>query len=839
MDVKKVGRVVAQLAALTLLAVAVLPLSTALSQTSARAPVVPTPQAVPAPQASAHTAPTARGLVDQYCVVCHNQKAMTAGVSLEGIDFSNPSANAAIMERVLRKVRTGEMPPAGMPRPPAPALTAFTKSLESTLDQAGAAHPNPGRPAIHRLNRAEYSNAIRDILALDIQPGSSLPVDDSGYGFDNIGDVLSVSPALLEKYMSVARLISRLAVGNTSVKPSVEDFPARQDGPGAGGGDRNERVSDDLPFDSRGGFVLRYYFPVDAEYVIRVKLNQGGGGGGEGKSRWEVRQAIPAGLRSIGVTFLRESAKSEVVPGGRRGGAAAAAAAAGGDGGTQPGAKVQPPQAELDLRLDGAKLKRFEVPEFGPTPQVTGITLDGPYNVTGPGNTPSRARIFVCHPATTKDEEPCARTILATVGRRAFRRPVTDADLRPLMAFYQSGRAERDFDFGIEKALRAMLVSPDFLFRIEQDPRGKQPGGAAQWAALQPDKSAASGPGSVYRISDLELASRLSFFLWSSVPDDQLLDLAEKGKLKDPAVLDRQVHRLLDDPRSASLVSNFAGQWLYIRNLAQQKPDPDAFPEFDESLRQAFRQETELFFQNILREDCSVMDLLDANYTFLNQRLAEHYGIPNIYGPQFRKVTLTDPNRGGLLGQGSILTVTSYPNRTSVVQRGKWILDNLLGSPPPPKPPDIPELEAHSKDGRQLTMREQMELHRSNAICASCHARMDPIGFALENFDGVGKWRDQDGGAAIDASGKLPGGVQFQGPAGLKKLLVANYGYQFETTVTEKLLTYALGRGLEYYDKPAVRSIIRQAASDNYRMSALVTAIVKSTPFQMRRTPEQ
>jgi hypothetical protein len=836
MDAKQVGRAVPggravpKWVAVTLLAATIFPSKSALSQTSAQP--VPTSQAANAPHAL-----TPRGLVEQYCVVCHNQKTLTAGVSLEGIDFSNPAANAAIMERVLRKVRTGEMPPAGMPRPPAPVLTAFTKSLESTLDQAAAAHPNPGRPAIHRLNRAEYSNAIRDILALDIQPGASLPVDDSGYGFDNIGDVLSLSPALLEKYMSMARLVSRLAVGDTSVKPSAEDFSARQDTPGATGGDRNERVSDDLPFDSRGGFVLRYYFPVDAEYVIRVKLNQGGAG--EGKSPREVRQAIPAGLRTIGVTFLRESAKSEVVPGGRRGGAAAPAAAAGGDGGTQPGVKVQPPQAELDLRLDGARLKRFEVPETAAAPQVTGITIDGPYSVTGPGETPSRARIFVCHPATSKEEEPCARTILATVGHRAFRRPVTDADLRPLMAFYQSGRAERDFDFGIEKALRAMLVSPDFLFRIEQDPRPGVPGGAAPRAALKPVNDAAISPGSVYRISDYELASRLSFFLWSSVPDDQLLDLAEKGKLKDPVVLERQVRRLLDDPRSDSLVSNFAGQWLYIRNLAQQKPDPDAFPEFDESLRQAFRQETELFFQNILREDCSVMDLLDANYTFLNQRLAEHYGIPNIYGPQFRKVTLTDPNRGGLLGQGSILTGTSYPNRTSVVQRGKWILDNLLGSPPPPKPPDIPELEAHSKDGRQLTMREQMEIHRSNAICASCHARMDPIGFALENFDGVGKWRDQDGGAPIDASGKLPGGVQFQGPAGLKKLLVASYGYQFETTVTEKLLTYALGRGLEYYDKPAVRSIIRQAAADNYRMSALVTAIVKSTPFQMRRTPEQ
>ncbi len=474
--------------------------------------------------------------------------------------------------------------------------------------------------------------------------------------------------------------------------------------------------------------------------------------------------------------------------------------------------------AELDLRLDGVKLQRFQVPQGQNPPQATGVTISGPYNVTGPGDTPSRARIFVCRPATAKDEEPCARNILASVGRRAFRRPLTDADLKPLLTFYRGGREERDFDFGIEKALRAMLVSPDFLFRIEQDPQG-------------------SVPGSAYRISDLELASRLSFFLWSTVPDDQLLELAEQGKLKDPAVLDQQVHRLLDDPRAESLVSNFDGPWLYIRNLAQQKPDPDVFPEFDESLRLSFKRETELFFQNIVREDRSVMELLDANYTFLNQRLAEHYGIPNIYGAQFRKVTLNDPNRGGLLGQGSMLTVTSYPNRTSVVQRGKWILDNLLGSPPPPPPP-VPDLKPHAPDGRLLTMREAMEQHRSNAICQSCHARMDPIGFALENYDGVGKWRDKDAGNPIDVSGKLPGGIQFEGAPGLKKILVSNYRDQFEDTVTDKLLTYALGRGLEYYDRPAVRSIMRQAARDNFRISALISAIVKSTPFQMRRTAE-
>jgi len=473
----------------------------------------------------------------------------------------------------------------------------------------------------------------------------------------------------------------------------------------------------------------------------------------------------------------------------------------------------------LDLRLDGRKLQRFQVPQSGAPPQVSSVVVGGPYKVTGPGDTPSRSHIFVCRPATAKDEEPCARKILSTLGRRAFRRPVTDADIKPLLSFYREGRRERDFEYGIEKALRAMLVSPDFLFRIEHDPGG-------------------SSTDAVYRINDFELASRLSFFLWSSIPDDPLLDLAERGQLKSPVVLQQQVRRMLDDSRSESLVANFAGQWLYLRSLAQVKPDPDAFPEFDESLRQSFQRETELFFQNILREDGSVIELLDANYTFLNQRLAEHYGIPRIYGSQFRKTALTDPNRGGLLGQGSLLTVTSYPNRTSVVQRGKWILENLLGAPPPPPPPDVPDLKPHGKDGKLLTMREQMEQHRTNPICSSCHARMDPIGFALENYDGVGKWRSQDNGSAIDATGKLPGGAQFNGPAGLKKLLLASYRDDFVATVTEKLLTYALGRGLEYYDQPAVRSIARQAARDNYRMSALITAVVQSTPFQMRRTPE-
>ena len=727
-----------------------------------------------------------------------------------------PPATRAILERVLRKLRTGEMPPAGMPRPAAPVVAAFTKSLEESLDRAAAANPNPGRPAVHRLNRVEYSNAIRDVLALDIRPGASLPVDDSGYGFDNIGDVLSISPALLEKYMSAARMVSRLAVGDTNIKPSVEDLPARRDGPGGGGRERNERVSDDLPFDSRGGFALRYYFPVDAEYVIRVTARPGRRPGGDRKL--EIRQPVAAGLRTIGVTFLRESAKPEIALLGGRGAPPPPPPQAGGPGG--PGGRPLAPMAELDLRLDGVKLKRFEVPENNNPPQATGLTISGPYNITGPGDTPSRARIFVCHPASAKDEEPCARTILAARRHTAPSavRSRTPTSSRCWLSIAAAARSATSISASRRRCARCWFLPTSFSAssRIRRAPR----------------------PATVYRISDLELASRLSFFLWSTVPDDQLLDLAEKGKLRDPAVLDAQVRRLLDDPRADSLVSNFAGQWLYIRNLEQQKPDPDIFPEFDESLRQSFQRETELFFQNIVREDRSVMELLDANYTFLNQRLAEHYGIPNIYGAQFRKVTLTDPNRGGLLGQGSILTVTSYPNRTSVVQRGKWILDNLLGSPPPPPPQNF-DLESKGHDGRVLTMREAMELHRSNAdlsILPRAHGPHRVRAGKLRRRGQVARSGCRRRRSTLRANS--PAASSLRGRPGSKKILVSNYRDQFEDTVTEKLLTYALGRGLEYYDKPAVRSIMRQAERDNFRISALIGAIVKSTPFQMRRTPE-
>jgi mono/diheme cytochrome c family protein len=742
---------------------------------------------------AAAVAQTGPALVNQYCTGCHNQKLKTGGVALDNLDGKNVGADAGTWEKVLRKFAAGEMPPAGLPRPNATTSAAFTKWLGDQLDQAAAAHPDPGHPTIHRLNRAEYSNAIRDLLALDIDPGAKLPADDSGYGFDNIGDVLSLSPILIERYMSAARTVSRLAVGDADIKPDTYQF----DVPRQKGFNR-ARVSDDLPFDSNGGLTLTYDFPADGEYLFKIK--------GPGGKAYEERLQVKAGARTVGVTFLGESELPEVVTGlnfGRRGAAALV--------------PPVPTPGKMDLRLDGARLKLFDI-FYTTVPQLSAITISGPFTVAGPGDTPSRQRIFVCQPANEKEELPCADKILATLARRAYRRNVTRSDVSPLIGFYQMGRRNGSFDKGIQMALRAMLVSPDFLFRIERDPVG-------------------AGPGSVHHVSDFELASRLSFFLWSSIPDDELLNLAEQGKLKDPAVVSAQVARMLDDRRSKAFVSNFAGQWLYLRNLSQAKPDPDAFPEYDPALRQGFQRETELFFNAILRENRPVTDLLAADFTYLNERLAQHYGIPNVYGSQFRRVALENQNRGGLLGQGSILTVTSYPNRTSVVQRGKWVLENLLGSPPPPPPPDIPALEPKSKDGKVLTMRQQMEQHRTNAVCASCHGRMDPIGFALENYDGVGAWRAKDSGNVIDAAGKLPDGTTFEGPAGLNKLLLTKYHDVFIATFTGKLMTYALGRGVEYYDQPALRAIIRDAAHDNFTIPALIQSIVKSPQFQLRRTP--
>jgi mono/diheme cytochrome c family protein len=775
--------------------------------------------AAPQPPNPVGIAAAQTALVAKYCVGCHNDKLKTAGLSLQGLDLSKPGDDAAIWEKVLRKVGASQMPPLNMPHPDEPSRKAFTNYLQTELDLAAAAHPNPGHPTIHRLNRAEYSNAIRDLFALDVQPGGSLPPDDTGYGFDNIGDVLSMSPVLLERYMSVGRTVARLVVGDTDVKPVIDTFaPVKEVRAASKGGPRiprNEQISDDLPFDSAGGLSFRYTFPVDAEYEFKIKLPAPVAGFGETAApvgqTLDLRIPVKAGVRNIGLTFMRSSAVPEILPnlGGRGGGGGGA-----GRGAAAPAEKLT---AHLDLRLDGVRLKLYDIPDSGNGGAFNELAIGGPYNILGSGETASRQKVFVCKPATAKDEDPCARKILTSLGRRAYRRPFTETDLKPLMGFYVAGRKEKDFDNGIEMALRAMLVSPDFLFRVEHD-------------------TAAAAPGTVHRVSDYELASRLSFFLWSSIPDEDLLNLAGEGKLRDKSVMSKQVARMLDDPKSKAFLTNFAGQYLYLRNLASQKPDPDVFPEFDSNLRQSFEKETQLFFNAIVSEDRPVTDLLDAKFTYLNQHLAEFYGISGVYGPQFRRVQLTNPNRTGILGQGSLLTVTSYPNRTSVVQRGKWVLENLLGTPPPP-PPVVPPLDAHGKSGK-LSLRQAMEAHRADAVCASCHARMDPIGFALENFDGVGAWRDMDNGTPIDASGKLPDGAAFTGAAGLSRLLIDQHREEFISTFTAKLMTYALGRGLEPYDQPAVRAIMREAAKENDTIPALIRAIIDSPQFQMRRNRE-
>jgi len=764
-------------------------------------PLPPTPKSPStvesAPPASAEYA----GLVGTYCLTCHNDRLKTAGLSLQNVGMADIPEHAPVWEKVARKLRSGEMPPPSVQaRPDGPTAKAFATYLEASLDQAAIAHPEPGRAPVHRLNREEYSNAVRDLLGVDVRPGAWLPVDDSGYGFDNVAAVLSTSPALLDRYLSAAYKVSRLAVGDLTMKPVEEIYDAKRD---PLKGSRNERLNDELPFDSRGGIVVAFYFPVDADYVFKVRFLGVQADEETETDPYQVRIAVKAGLHTVGVTSPRENLKPErdAPPGGAAGAAV----------GRASDTEIPSP---VDLRLNGTRLKRFDV--MARTPEVSKLVIGGPYEPTGHGDTPSRRKIFGCRPARPAQEPACARTILKALAHRAFRRPVTNADLQPLYGFYEKARATGDFENGIQAAIEAMLVSPEFLFRIEQDPRG----------AL---------PGTPHRITDVELASRLSFFLWSTMPDDELLDLAERGGLSEPSALERQVRRMLDDPRADALVSNFAGQWLQLRTIATLRPDPVILP-FDEALRQAFLTETTLFVSSIFREDRSLLDLLDGDYTFLNQRLAEHYGIPRVYGSQFRRVTLTDPNRRGLLGQGSVLTVTSYPNRTSVVQRGKWILENLLGTPPPPPPPDVPELKA-APHGKPLSLREQMQEHRSNPTCAACHARMDPIGFALENYDAVGQWRTKDAGAPIDASGRLPDGTEFTGPDGLRQLLMTKYRDDFVRTATEKLLTYALGRGIEYYDGPTIRSIDRDAARDNYRMSSLILAVVKSAPFQMRRAP--
>jgi hypothetical protein len=771
-----------------------------------------------APQAQAPSAPVAQGVnaaatLSKYCVTCHNEKRKVAGLMIDKLDLQHVGADAEMWEKVARKFRTHEMPPPGASRPDRATYAAMTAHLESALDAAALANPNPGRVPVHRLNRAEYTNAIRDLLGLDIDGRAVLSTDDSEQeGFDNVASVLTVSPALLENYLSAARMISRLAVGDTSRRPMVDVFKVERDFV------QDERMSEDLPFGSRGGIAVKYQFPVDGEYLIKLELKRqlydylvgmgephqvdirldgallkrftiGGeakgmstpenfAGNTPGDPEWEhymltadrgleVRVPVKAGPHNVGVSFVRRLWEPEGV------------------------------QQPLQTGFGRTTNELY----FG-YPALKTVSIGGPFSVTGPGQSPTRRALFVCTPKDAAAEEPCARKILSTFATRAYRRPITESETNVLLDFYKAGRIEENsFDAGIQRGLERVLAAPSFIFRI---------------------KSNSS--------DDIDLASKLSFFLWSSIPDEELLNTAIRGKLRDRAVLEQQVRRMLRDPRANALVEGFATRWLELSKLAGFVPDTQLYPEFDENLREAFGMETRLFIGDQLKQDRSVTDLLLADYTFANDRLARHYGIQNVYGSHYRPVKLSDRNRGGLLGQGSVLAVTSYANRTSVVIRGRWLLANMLGAPPPPPPLDVPALKEPGAEGQPKSLRDRMELHRKNPACASCHQRMDPLGFTLENFDAVGKWRDQADGTRVDPSASMPDGTQFAGIEGLRTYLAENKE-DFVRTLSGKLLAYAMGRGIEYYDQPAIRKIARDAAAGDYRWSSVILGIVNSTPF--------
>ena len=754
--------------------------------------------------------------------------------------LNDVSAQAASWEKVVRKLRNGLMPPAGLPRPDKASYDGLATWLETELDRAAAAHPNPGRTeALHRLNRAEYQNVVRDLLGLKINTADLLPADDGSYGFDNIAGVLKISQTLMERYLSVARTVSRLAVADPPLTPEAVTFRLP---PGLPQYDHIEG----LPFGTRGGTLINYTFPADGEYEFQVQLQRASGGAISGVFE-EHQMEVSLNGEQLKLFTIKPEPRSAKAQGEE------------GDSKDKPNdkpkkeldadlhirvpVKAGPQQVEVaflmkdhaeltDLRKQFTRLDNSGGNGVALTqPHVAAVILTGPFgpkpDLSGE-ETPSRKKIFVCYPKSASDQPACAKKILTNLARRGYRRPVTEADVSVLLAAYRE--ANGNFEAGIERAVRRLLVSPEFLFRVEYDPQN-------------------CGKGQNYRVSDAELASRLSFFLWSSMPDDELLNLAVAGKLKNPVILQQQVKRMMADSRSSALVDNFAGQWLYLRNLPAVTPNLDMFPNYDEELRQSMRKETELFVGSVIKDDRSVMTLLDSDYTFLNERLAKHYNIPDVYGSQFRRVSLGDQAaiRGGLLGQASVLTVTSHDNRTSPVVRGKWVLENILGTPPPPPPANVPALkEGASADGKVLTMRERMAEHRKNPVCASCHAMIEPAGFALEHFDAVGQWRTLDdtrplpwvraeGYPAIDATGKLPDGTTFDGPAELKKALVSRPD-RFVKTVTEKLMIYALGRGVEYYDMPSIRQIARDAQANDYRFSTLLMGVVNSEPFQMRRS---
>ena len=758
---------------------------------AAPAPILVSPAAAaarPGNQAGPAVAELLQATVRRYCITCHNDRTLTAGLSLQHVDATRVAEHAPVLEKVFQKLRAGEMPPAGRPRPDESAAADLVAWLETSLDGAAAESPNPGAPAIHRLNRAEYRNAVRDLLGLDLDHARDLPADDSGYGFDNIGDVLTVSPLHVEQYVAAARRVSRLAVGSLTPRPVVERYEAPR-------GTADVAI-DGLPPNERGGILFRHHFPFDAEYTITVRVRGRRASGmpaprldiridgrrvrlldadfdpaeaSQLTRNFELRLPIPAGEHEVGAAFLTEYARSE----------------------------------------DGQATNRYSVDY---------VLVGGPYGAAGPGDPENRRRLFVCRPDANEPEEPCARRILTAVARRAYRRPVTAADIEPLLELFALGRADgARFEDGIEMALSGVLVSPSFLFRAPRAPED-------------------ATPGSVHPLPDVDLASRLSFFLWSSLPDEELLDLAERGRLQDAGVLAGQIRRMLADPKARALVDNFGGQWLHLRNVADWRPDPERFADFDESLRYAFERETALFLDHLIRDDRSVLELIDGDYSFLNERLARFYGVDGVGGGHFRRVSLAGTERAGVLTHGSVLMVTSYPTRTSPVLRGKWVLENLLGAPPPPPPPDVPAL-ADGAATSAGSLREALERHRANPACAACHARLDPLGFALERFDAVGAHRTEDDGAPVEASGALPDGTLVDGPAGLRQVLL-DRRQEFVEALAEKLLTYALGRGLESYDRPAVREIRRRTEAADHRFSALVAAVVDSVPFRLRRTPE-
>jgi len=750
-------------------------------------------------------------VLNKYCVTCHSDKAKTGGLSLEHVNLTDIPKGADTWEKVIRKVRAGMMPPPGMPRPDKPALDSFVGYFETSLDRAAAAKPNPGRLAMHRLNRAEYANAIRDLLALDVDSAALLPPDDESSGFDNIADVLKMSPSLMERYLSASWNISRMAVGNTEIGPSTQIYRVRPDL-------SQDQHIDGLPLGTRGGILVKHNFPLDGEYAIKVRL-------------WRNTFDLMRGMEDPhDIEIAIDGSRLQVVTVGGKDDFNRMAENPG-TFGTDLDARLTvriPVKAGVHTLTAATILKSHAtrddlIKPFMRTtidgldimgdPSVDRMTIEGPLVQTGSGETPSRRKIFICKPATAADEQACATKILSSLARMAYRRPADAATMTTLMDFYKRGRAKGNFESGVESALQFVLASPAFLFRIEPDPAG-------------------IAPNTVYRVDDYALASRLSFFLWSTIPDDPLLTLAGQGKLKDPVVLEQQVKRMLADKRSNAMISNFAEQWLYLRNLKTSSPDLQEFPDFDDNLRSAMKQETTLFFDSIMREDRSVLDLLNADYTFVNERLARHYGIPGIYGSQFRRVKVSSEARRGILGQASILTVTSYPNRTSPVERGKWILTNLLGVPPAPPPPGVPPLKESYTDKPQ-TLRERMEQHRKDPVCAGCHKVMDPIGFSLENFDATGHWRTNDEGAKIDPTGTLFNGAALDGVNGLRRELVSRPDV-FVGVMTEKMMTYALGRGVEYYDMPSVRKVVQDAGKNNFRFSSIVLGVVKSAPFQMK-----